>query len=396
MSTAKTKTDTWGDGAREPQRAVRIVAPGLALIAVTYGLARFAYGLFLPQLRETFALDSVALGMIGAGSYLGYCLAVAVALVLAARTGPRAMAVIAAAIAVAGMALVAVAPVGWVLAVGVLLAGASGAVASPPMGDAVATAVRTPLHDRANAAINSGTSVGVVLSMPAALLAADDWRVAWAAFAVLGIVVLIWNATAMPSAAAPPEQTPPRLSMRYLVEPRSLPLFAVAAGIGFASAAYWTFSRELVLQEGELSQTESTLFWATIGAAGLAGGAAGDLTARLGLSRALRVGLLTMAAATALLAAVPGTLLGAYVSAALFGAAYIALTGIVLVWSVAVFSDRPSAGLGAAFLLIAAGQAAGAPIAGTIAGATTLATTFIVFASVAVATTLVTPRRRGG
>ncbi|MBD0253747.1 MAG: YbfB/YjiJ family MFS transporter, partial [Rubrobacter sp.] len=56
-----------------------LVAPGLALIAVTYGLARFAYGLFLPEMREAFDLSPSLLGAIGSGSYLGYCVAVVVA-----------------------------------------------------------------------------------------------------------------------------------------------------------------------------------------------------------------------------------------------------------------------------------------------------------------------------
>ena len=42
-----------------------LVAPGLALIAVTYGLARFAYGLFLPELREAFELSPSVLGAMG-------------------------------------------------------------------------------------------------------------------------------------------------------------------------------------------------------------------------------------------------------------------------------------------------------------------------------------------
>src|SRR5215212_4510491 len=53
-----------------------LVAPGLATIAVTYGLARFAYGLFLPEMRESLDLSDSVLGLIGAGSYTGYCLAV--------------------------------------------------------------------------------------------------------------------------------------------------------------------------------------------------------------------------------------------------------------------------------------------------------------------------------
>lgn len=48
-----------------------LVAPGLAMIAVTYGLARFAYGLFLPEMHQAFSLSEAVLGLIGAGSYVG-------------------------------------------------------------------------------------------------------------------------------------------------------------------------------------------------------------------------------------------------------------------------------------------------------------------------------------
>jgi sugar phosphate permease len=124
-----------------------LVAPGLAMIAVTYGLARFAYGLFLPEMRESLDLSETALGLIGAGSYAGYCLAIVVALVFTSRTGPRFMAVAAGAVAAIGMAVVAGAPAAWVLAVGILVAGSSSGLASPPMGEAV---VRTERRALAN------------------------------------------------------------------------------------------------------------------------------------------------------------------------------------------------------------------------------------------------------
>ena len=111
-----------------------LVAPGLATIAVTYGLARFAYGLFLPEMRESLELSDSVLGLIGAGSYAGYCLAVLGALVLTSRSGPRLMALAAGSVAVVGMAIVAGAPTGSVLALGVLVAGSSSGLASPPMG----------------------------------------------------------------------------------------------------------------------------------------------------------------------------------------------------------------------------------------------------------------------
>jgi predicted MFS family arabinose efflux permease len=377
-----------------------LVAPGLAMIAVTYGLARFAYGLFLPNMRESLDLSESVLGLIGAGSYAGYCFAVLGALVFTSRAGPRFMAVAAGALAVVGMATVAGAPTPWVLALGVLVAGSSSGLASPPMGEAVATTIAEESQDRANALINSGTSIGVALSGPAALLLSEQWRIAWGAFALVGVAVVAWNAIAMPRKPVGDEDRPegaaqtdvPRLSVRYLVGSSSVALFAAATGVGFASAAYWTFSRDMVVRFGDLSGTGSSIFWVVIGVSGLAGGLAGDLVQRFGLPGAFRVSVLSMAAAIGLLAAAPGVLLWAYTSAALFGSTYIMLTGIILVWSVSVFHERPSAGLGAAFLLIAVGQIFGALTAGAVAGAAGLAVTFWAFAGIAVVAALIGPR----
>jgi predicted MFS family arabinose efflux permease len=384
---------------QRPTGITWLVTPGLAMIAVTYGLARFAYGLFVPEMRESLNLSESVLGLIGAGSYAGYCFAVLGALLFTSRAGPRFMAVAAGAVAVVGMAIVASAPTGWVLALGVLIAGSSSGLASPPMGEAVATVIPEASQDRANALINSGTSIGVALSGPAALLVAEQWRTAWVAFALVGGAVLVWNAIAMPRKPVGEDRPEgaaqtavPRLSVRYLLGSRSIALFAAATGVGFASAAYWTFSRDMVVRFGDLSGSGSTMFWVVIGVSGLAGGLAGDLVQRFGLTGAFRVSVLSMAAAIGLLAAAPGVLLWAYSSAALFGSSYIIVTGIILVWSVWVFHERPSAGLGAAFLLIAVGQVFGALTAGALAGAAGLVVTFWVFAAVAVVAALISPR----
>jgi predicted MFS family arabinose efflux permease len=369
------------------------------MIALTYGLARFAYGLFLPEMRESLDLSESALGLIGAASYAGYCFAILGALVFTSRTGPRFMAVAAGAVAVVGMATVAGAPTAWVLALGILVAGSSSGLASPPMGEAVATSIHEESQDRVNALINSGTNIGVALSGPSALLLTEQWRIASFAFALVGGAVVAWNAIAMPPKPVgddrpgeAPQTDGPRLSVRYLVGPRSVPLFAAATGVGFASAAYGTISRDLIVRFGDLSGTGSTIFWMVIGVSGLAGGLAGDLVQRFRLARAFRASVLSMAAAIGLLAAAPGVLLWAYSSAALFGSSYIMLTGIILVWSVWVFHERPSAGLGAAFLLIAVGQVFGALIAGAVAGSAGLIVTFWAFAGIALAAALISPR----
>lgn len=378
-----------------------LVSPGLALIAVTYGLARFAYGLFLPQMRAAFELSPSLLGLIGAGSYAGYCVTIVIALIYTARVGPRRMTAAAGLMAVVGMATVAASPTPWVLALGIVLAGSSTGLASPPMAAAVAGAIRDQRQDRANTLINSGTSVGVAVSGVAALLLAQQWRLAWALFALAGLVVLVWNVAVMPraragadhtgsqahDATAAPASKATRLSWGYLigsqVRARSLPLFAAALGLGFSSAVYWTFARELVVRAGELEPLASTIFWMLIGISGLVGGATDDLVRRFGLTSVLRGAFVAMAIALMLLATAPGALALAYASAALFGATYIILTGVVLIWAVRLFRSRPAAGLGVGFLLIAAGQVVGSPGAGLLAGWTSLGTAFFAFAVVA-------------
>ena len=82
------------------------------------------------------------------------------------------------------------------------MGGSSTGLASPPMGEAVARSIRDGLQDRANALINSGTSVGVAFVRTCgAALDRAVLREAWAAFALVGLAVLAWNAVVMPREA---------------------------------------------------------------------------------------------------------------------------------------------------------------------------------------------------
>ena len=327
-------------------------------------------------------------------------------LVYTSRTGPRRMAVAAGTAAVVGMAVVAAAPAAWVLALGILVAGGSTGLASPPMAEAVARSIRNSLQDRANALINSGTSVGVALSGPAALLLAGEWRLAWAAFALVGLAVLAWNAAAMPrEALADRDEGRRRRGGRWFGADAPVLLLsygrprAPAFGAALRGRPRPGLRQRRVLDlfarprgaGGGSRPDGSTLFWTVIGVSGLAGGTAGDLVGRFGLTAVLRGSLVSMAGSMALLALAPGVLPLAYASAALFGSTYIVLTGVVLVWSVGVFREIPSAGLGTGFLLIAVGQAVGSPVAGALAVTTSPTTAFFSFAGVAVLTALVRP-----
>ena len=389
--------------------AVRLTAVGMALIAVCYGLARFAYGLFVPSFRAEFGLDATAVGVIASGSYIGYCVAVVLATVATTRWGARAVGVAAGATAAVGTGLVALAPSTPVLVVGVVLAGSSTGLASPPMAQAVAvhlspggtqrSGAAAPeaghsRQSRAQSVVNAGTGFGVLVSGPVALLAAGgQWRLAWAAFSVAAVAVTVWLARTIPS-GGPARTAKDRIGLAEVLPPGSGLMLLAAGVVGIGSAAVWTYGRELVSAAG-LGDVTASVLWIVLGAAGLLGAFAGDLTTRLGPARCWSAAMLLLAAATVALALAPGLVVVAVLAFAVFGAVYIALTGFLLLWGTRVNPDRPALGVGAGFLLLALGQALGAPLLGVVADALGTPQAFLLAAGITVLGALARPGTRG-
>ncbi len=187
-----------------PERPVvgtaRLAMAGLAMIAVCYGLARFAYGLFVPVFAAEFGLDAAAAGAIASSSYAGYCVAILVATLATARWGPRVVATGAGLAAVIGTGLIAGAPSTAGLAIGVVIAGSSTGLASPPLADAVSRWMPAERADRVQTVVNAGTGLGVMVSGPIALLLSSSWRFAWAMYCGLAVLVTLWNAGTIPGA----------------------------------------------------------------------------------------------------------------------------------------------------------------------------------------------------
>jgi predicted MFS family arabinose efflux permease len=348
-------------------RGTRALAvAGLSLIAVSYGLGRFAYGLFLPVFREEFALDAAAAGVVAAGSYVAYASAVVAAMLVEPRVGARAVAVLAGAAATLGTALIAVAPSALVLAVGVLVAGSSTGLASPPLASAVARGAAEGRRARVQTVINAGTGLGVAVAGPIAMLTGEQWRGAWLSFAVLCAVATAAVAVAVPARTPDATGAGARLLPRPLIARGGHRLIVAALAVGFSSAVVWTYGRDLLTTVGGMTDAASTIAWILLGVAGLLGAAVGDLAASWGLARAWTACLILLAAATGLLAALPSVVAVAWSSAAGFGAAYIATTGLLLLWGVRVYPDDPAAGAGIAFLVLALAQAAGSVVFGAL------------------------------
>ncbi|GAA4843517.1 hypothetical protein GCM10023201_37960 [Actinomycetospora corticicola] len=362
-----------------------MVGAGAALIGTSYGLARFAYGLFAPDLQRAFAFGPALSGVISAGSYVGYCVAIVVALVVTDRVGARRTAVAAGVVATVGTATVALAPTTAVLAAGILVAGSSTGLASPPLAVAVAHRIAGTARDRAQTVVNAGTGLGVLVSGPVALVLVGQWRLAWGLFAVIAAAVTVWVARTVPAARSGAEGSAERG-----VRPGTARLVLAAGGLGVASIAVWTFGRDLLTAAG-WSSAGSTTLWVVLGAAGFLGALGGDLATRFGAARSWTVVVLVFAGSTLLIALAPGAPGAVLVAAAGFGAAYVCLTGLLLLWATRLYPDRSSFGVGLAFLVIALGQAVGAPAVGALVGGFGAVTAFVVCAGVGLVVAAVRP-----
>lgn len=364
-------------------------AMGFGLIAVCYGLARFAFGLFLPQIDADLSLSPTLSGLISGGSFLGYCIAIILSAHLTERFGARAVAIGAALVAAIGMLGIATAPSPLWLACAVMLAGSSTGLASPPMAAAVAAVVKPERQEATNTIINSGTSAGVVLSGPVALVMGGQWRLAFAVFAALAFCM------AIAAALSVPRRTQTTLNSTIGLPPfnSALKRLIVASFLmGASSTAIWSFGSQLVTLRLGWSNSGAGLLWIAIGASGIAGAGAGALVKRFGIDRVHWAFLAAMATGILLVGTANTTPALTLSGGVLFGAAYIMLTGVYLVWGVSALPIRPATGLMIGFLSIAIGQTAGAPIFGLLMDSLTIDYAVLVFACLAFAAGLA---RRG-
>ncbi len=393
------------DTALPPRQTTQLAASGLVLIAVAYGLARFAYGLFVPAFRAEFGLDPSTVGMIGSASYAAYCVAIYPAMMLTPRFGSRYLAVAAGVLAALGTGLVGLAPNAAVLTAGVILGGLSTGIVSPPLAHAAAVRVSRQRRDRVQAIINSGTGLGVAVSGPLALLTLSQWRAAWLAFAVVAVLATVWAARSVPWTVRTEHYTEAvrgmgghRRRLRSLLPDPLLPagalrLHATALLMGGATAAIWVFGQDVLTDVGGLSGAAAIWSWAALGLCGLLGAAAGDLAHRIGLRAAWALCALMIAGATALLGLFPGELSVAVFGSAAFGAAYIAVTGLILISAAATYHHHPAAGVGLAFLTLALGQSIGGSVLGSLMSLSGAGVTFAAAAAAAVLSATLPPSR---
>lgn len=367
------------------------------MAAVCYGLARFAYGLFVPEFRVYFGLGASEIGTIAAVSYVAYCVAVLLSPILTIRLGSRSVVVGAGLLATAGTGLVAIsfAPVTFIF--GVIIAGASSGLLSPALAHTIAERVSTAYRDRVQAIVNAGASLGIMASVPVAFAMQEQWRTAWAVFAIISAAITIWSlfvvAFNRKDRVGVGQMTAASLFPRPIFPVGAQRLLLASVVMGVASSATWTFGRDIMLNVGGLSANASTIAWFVLGVFGLIGAVAGDVATKIGLRKTWVLSMLLLSGSSLLLALSPGNFLAANSATGMFGATYVALCGLLLIWGTRVYESQPAAGVGIAFLMIVVGQIIGAPVLGVVADGSSLTVAFIVAAIAGLAGILIIPDR---
>ncbi len=349
----------------------RLGLAGFLATAVAYGPARMGFGLFLPQLRADLGLTSSVAGFISGSAFAAFLVAIPAAARLTRRVGPRLPVLAGAIFALAGTAMVAVASSTSVLALGVMLAGASPGLCWSPFNDAAASLVPTGRRPRVLSVVSTGTTIGIAFAATLALIGVTggmSWRWSWAAFA----------AAASLSAAVGWVMLPRRIDIAGegpasdtgtggLFASLRWPL-AAAISFGATSSIYLSFAADAVARAGGPGRAPASasgaVLYLAFGLCGLVGLFSGGIERRVGLVSFL----VTIFAASSLsglvLALGPGMFTTVVLSAGLQGACVMTISAVLSFWTTTL---RPEAA-STAFAVVLGGMGVGGVAGPVLAG----------------------------
>ncbi|MEB7051304.1 MFS transporter [Mammaliicoccus sciuri] len=355
----------------------KIVFPGIAIIAATYGLGRFSYGLFLPSINNDLKMGPTESGIISSLFYLSYCFSIIYSTLKTNKIGPRKMIILGGLFVFIGLILINIAPNSFILSLGVIFAGSSTGIVSPPFGYAISMWIRLHEQGKANTWINSGTSIGLVFAGITSLFTILDWRSTYLLYAVITLFILIWNYNSIPKQEKELNVNTALFTLTEIKYSKKLILASLILGI--STATYWTFSKSYVESTGYYSVFSLSIFWILIGLFGIIGGISGSLIDKKGLKFSYNLSVLLMTISSLLLAFTSKLWLLPFISSSLFGASYIFLTGVLLIWGIKIFLKNASIGIGLPFLLLSLGQVIGSLIAGILIDIFEFEITFLIF-----------------
>ncbi len=361
-----------------------IVITGILTLFACLGLARFAFGMLLPAMRDGLGLAYDQMGYVGTGNFIGYLISVAMTPWLIRTFKPRATISFGLLLIAICMAAMACCDSFWPLFLLYSLTGIGSGLANIPTMVLIAHWFRRQRRGRAAGlmVIGNGSAIvfaGLLIPWLNQLYASDGWRVSWQLLAGIALLVallvgLLVRNDPDPLGLEPIGDKEP-LAEAELSQPeregtgRVLLLLGILyAAFGATYMVYGTFIVTSMVEEYGFSEATAGQFWSWVGLFSLFSGVIfGTLSDRIGR----RGGLMAVFSVQTLAYLLAGSGFGELAllaSVALYGIAAWAIPAIMT----AAVGDylgitRAAAGFSLITFFFAGGQTLGPALAGIIA-----------------------------
>ncbi len=380
-----------------------IIVLGFLVIFNALGLARFAYGVFIPGMQRGLALSYQQLGFIGTSNFAGYLFAVVVTPFLIRRFKHRAT--ISAGLLLISLCMFVISRSSSFAMILILftLVGVGSGLSNVSMMVLLPHWFHSQQRGKAAGIVCGGSGLGIIISgflIPYLnrSLGLDGWRSGWLIFsgislAVAAAVALFLRNTPAEMGLEPMGKVAPVATDRF--KPRDdsgngrllLRLGILYLLFGVTFMVYGTFIVATMVKEFGFSEAKAGIYWSWVGFFSIFSGVVfGTISDRIGRKKGLALVFLVQAAANIMVGFDCGTT-GIIVSVILFGVAFFAIPAIM---AATVGDYLGISGAANAFVMItiffAIGQTLGPGGAGMIAGMTgTFTTAFLLSALLTVA-----------
>ncbi len=361
-----------------------IVLVGTLTIVACLGLARFAFGMLLPSMRDALGLSYDEMGLLGTANFAGYLAAVGVTPLLLRYLTPRKL--IAGGLLLIAVCIFAISASQEYLQVLVFysLVGIGSGLANIPLMVLVTYWFRREHRGRAAGLIVIGSGFAIMFSgflIPVfnTHFGAAGWRASWALIAAIVLLIAIIAALLLRNNPAEKGLEPVgrKETGAYPAEELKVPVSAAQIllhlGVlyfvfGTTYVIYGTFIVTTLIEEYGFAEASAGQFWAWVGFFSLFSGIVfGTLSDRIGR----KGGLMTVFAVQTLAYLFAGLKLGSTVifcSVVLYGIAAFAIPAIMA----AAIGDylgqaKAAAGFSIITFCFAIGQTLGPAVAGTVA-----------------------------
>jgi len=369
---------------------------GVFIVFSCLGLARFAFGMILPNMQLDFGMNATQAGIVGSANFIGYFAGLFLIAPFYTKLGPAKLISRALWTQAISMIAMAFAPHYLFAALFFIVTGFFGALANIGVMTYIAQVVPPKLKGRATGIVVAGIGLSIIVSGAIVPLVEQyssvSWRISWGFFAVCIALIAFFSfkvlATFVPHDSA--KATLDTLSLNVILH--SAPFWRTGFLFflfGVTAIMYMTFFVATAMSKWQVSTEISGTFWAMLGVTSLFSGPVfGAVSDRIGRYATLAILFGLQACAHALLfLTLPSAWL--FVSAALFGFSTWAVPSTMATLSSELFGASHTARiLGLVTLFFGVGQIFGPLCAGILTdytgdfgiafGASTL---FLLFAS---------------